>query len=48
MECGLGCVNGRRVSDARMAFWPTFGVTGISDDRYRSTIGVVVISLGTP
>jgi len=48
VECKLRCINFRRVSDPRRAFWPAFGVTEISDDQYRSTMGVIVISLGTP
>ena len=48
MECKLRCVNFKRVSDRRRAFRPAFGVTEISDDRYRSTMGVIVTSLGTP
>jgi len=32
----------------RRAFWPAFQETGIPDDWYRSTIGVIVISLRTP
>jgi len=37
----------RRVSDPRRAFRAALGVTGISDDGYRSTMGVIVKSLGT-
>ena len=48
MECKLRCVNFKRVSDHTRAFWPAFGVPEISDDWYRSTMGVIVISLGTP
>ena len=48
MECKLGSVNLRRVSDPRRAFRPAFGVTGISDDWYGSTIEAVVKSLGAP
>ena len=48
MECKLGYVNSRRVSDVKRAFLLTFRVTGISDDWYRSTMGVIVIDLGTP
>ena len=47
MECKLRCVNFRRVSDPRMAFLPSFRVTGISDDWYSSTMRVIVIGLGT-
>ena len=48
MECKLRSVNFRRVSDPRRAFRPAFGVTGISDDWYGSTMGAVVKSLGAP
>jgi len=48
VECKLRCVNFRRVSDCRRASWPPFGVTEISDNWYRSTMGVIVTSLGTP
>ena len=48
MECKLRCINFRRVSDPRRAFRPAIRVTGISDDCYRSTMGVIVIGLGTP
>ena len=48
MECKLRCVNFRRVSDDTRAFWPTFGVTEISDDWYRSNMVAIVISLGPP
>jgi len=48
VECKLRCVNFRRVSDPGRAFRPAFRVTGISDDWYKSTMGVIVISLGTP
>jgi hypothetical protein len=48
VECKLRCVNFRRVSDRRRAVEPAFGVTEISDDWYRGTMGVIVISLGTP
>ena len=47
VECKLRCVNFRRVSDPRRPFQLAFGVSGISDDYYRSTMGVIVISLGT-
>jgi len=47
VECKLRSINFRRVSDPRRAFCPALGVTGISDDWYRSTMGVIVISLGT-
>jgi len=48
VECKLRCVNFSRVSDPKRAFWPAFTETGISDDRYRSTMRVIVISLKTP
>ena len=48
MECKHRRVNFRRVSDRRRAFRPAFGVTGISDDWYRSGLGVIVLSLRTP
>ena len=48
MECKLRCVNFWRVSDPRRAFRPAFRVTGMSDDRYSSSRGVIVIGLGTP
>jgi len=48
VESKLGSFNFRRVSDPRRAFRPAFGVTGISDDWYRSTMGVIVISLRSP
>jgi hypothetical protein len=48
VECKLRCVNLRRVSDPRRAFLPLFRVPGISDDWYRSTMGVIVRSLRTP
>ena len=48
MECKLRCVNFRRVSDPRRAFQPAFRVTAISDNWYRSIMGMIVIGLGTP
>jgi len=48
VECKPRCVNFRRVSDPRRAFQPAFRVTGISDDCYRSMMGVIVIGLGIP
>jgi len=48
MECKLRCVNFRRASDPRRAFLPALRVTRISDDWYMSTMGVIVIGLGTP
>jgi len=56
VECKLRSVNIRRVSDPWRAFRPAFRATGISDDKYRrnwdlhdgyrSTMGVIGISLG--
>jgi len=48
VECKLRCVNFKRVSDTRRAFWPALGVSEISDEWYRSTMGVSVTSLRTP
>ena len=48
MECKLQWVNFRKVSDPRRAFQPDFKVTGVSDNWYISTLGVIVIGLGTP
>jgi hypothetical protein len=48
VECKLRYVKFRRVSDPGRAFRLAFRVTGISDNWYRSTMGVIVISLGTP
>jgi hypothetical protein len=48
VEYKLRCVIFRRVSDCRRAVRPAFRVTEISDLRYRSTMGVIVISLGMP
>jgi len=48
MECNPSCVNFRRVSYPRRAFRPAFRVTGISDNSYWSTMGVIVTSMGTP
>jgi hypothetical protein len=47
VEGKLRCRNFRRVPDGRRAFWLAFGVTGIPEDRYRSTMGVIVRSLRT-
>jgi len=47
-ECKLRSINFRREWDPRRAFRPAFGVTGISDDWYTSTMGAVVIRLGAP
>jgi len=43
VECKLRSINVRSESDLRRAFRPAFGVTGISDDWYSSTMGVIVI-----
>jgi hypothetical protein len=48
MECKLRCINCKRASEPSRAFRLAFGVTGISDDWYISTIGVIVIDLRTP
>jgi len=47
VEYKLRCVDFRRVSDRKRAFQPAFRVTEISDDWYRSTMEVIVTSLGT-
>jgi len=47
VECKLRSVNFRRVSDPWRAFQLALGVTGISDDWNRSSMGVILISLGT-
>ena len=47
-ECKLRYVNFRGESNPRRAFGPAYGVTGISDDQYRSTMGAVVMGLGAP
>jgi hypothetical protein len=36
VECKLGCVNFRRVSDPRRVFLPAFRVTGSADDNSGS------------
>jgi len=46
VEWKLRSVNFRRVSDPRRVLRQGFRVTGISDDSYRSMMGVIVISLG--
>jgi len=46
MECKVRSVNFWRESDTRRVFRPAIGATGISDDWYGSTMGVVVISFG--
>jgi len=48
VESKLRCVNFRRVSDLTRALQPAFRVTDISDDWYRSTMGVIVMSVGPP
>ena len=48
MQCKVRCVNFRRVPEPRSAFQLAFGVNEISDDWYRSTMGMIVTSLGTP
>jgi len=48
MEGVLRCVKFSRISDPRKAFWPAFSVSGISDDWYRTTMGVIILSLETP
>jgi len=47
VECKLRSINLRRVSYPRRAFQRALGVAGISDDWYWSTMGVIVIGLGT-
>jgi len=47
VERKLTSVDFRRVSNPWRAFQPAFRVTGISDDMYRSTMGVMVVCLGT-
>jgi len=47
VECKLRSISWRRVSDPRRVFLSAFGVIGISDNGYRSTIEVIMISLGT-
>jgi hypothetical protein len=46
VECKLRSVNFRRALDSRRVFQSALGVTGISHDAYRSTMEVIVISLG--
>jgi hypothetical protein len=48
MECKCRWVNLRKISDLRRAFWPALEVTGISDDLYRRTIEMSVISVRPP
>jgi len=47
VECKLRCVNFRRILDPTRAFRQALGVTGISEDWYRITMEVIVISLKT-
>jgi len=46
VECQHRHINVRRVSDPTRAFRPALGLTGITDDWYRSSMGVTVISSG--
>jgi hypothetical protein len=48
VEWKLRCVNFKWVLVPRKVFQPAFIITKISDDWYRSAIGVTVIWLGTP
>ena len=48
VECKLRCVNFRRVSDPRRAFWLAFQVPRICDECYWCMMVVIVISLPTP
>jgi len=47
VECKCICVNFRRVSDLGRALLLNFIITGVSDDCYKSTMGVIMIGLGT-
>ena len=47
MECKLRSDDFRRLTDHRQAFRPASGETWIAD-WYRSTIGAIEISMGTP
>jgi len=47
VDCKLTCIILRSVSDPWRAFQPVFRVTENSDDWYRSTMGVMVMSLET-
>jgi len=47
-KCKLRCVNFRTVSEPTRAFRLAFEATEFSDDWYRSAMGVIVKSLGTP
>jgi len=48
VEYKLRRVNFWGLSDPRRAFWPAFRVPGISDDWYRSAMGVTVIRVRRP
>jgi len=48
MKCKLRWVNFRTVSDLRRAFWKAFEVTEISDNSYRRTMEMIIISLKPP
>lgn len=48
MECELGEVNFKGVSDQRRGLWTAFRDHGISDERSRSCTAVKLISLATP
>jgi hypothetical protein len=48
VECKLTYVNFRRVLDHRREFQLSFEVTGISDDWYRSIMGVCAMRCRTP
>ena len=48
MDCKLRCINVRSVSDTMRALRPVFGVTETCGYLYMSTVGVVVMSFGTP
>jgi len=48
VECKLRCINFRSVSDPRRAFRPAFRRSMMSDYWFMSTMGVIVLSLGTP
>jgi hypothetical protein len=46
VKCKRRCINLRKVSDHRRAFWPAFGVSRISEVLYMSTMGAGMIMLG--
>jgi hypothetical protein len=48
VECKFRCNNIRRISDPGSIFLLAFTVTGISDDWYSTTMGVIVIGLRIP